>query len=246
MNAAATGASERYRCARAGACRAAEVDHRGRRVGVGLEQPDSLCGGCVLAVRRAIAALPRDYAELEMILDVRSRAGEKVSGSPELPVPPRLDALVAQANLDGEVSCWVEPVAEALGVDWDTTAMAASRPGPRISRAVHLLEPHVGLLLRLEPLDMLGWSAGRLVPTTRTGLDGALALLECHQRARLLCTGGSGDVRLPVPCPSCEGALIRRNGLSHVACQSCPRTWPEADYARLCVVLAQDYRAVAG
>jgi hypothetical protein len=243
---AASGALDRYRCARAGACRAAEVDHRGRRVGVGLEQPDTLCGGCVLAVRRAVAALPRDYAELELILDVRGRAGEKVSGSPELPVPPRLDVLVAQANLDAELSCWVEPVAETLGVDWDTTAMAASRPGPRITRAANLLEPHVGLLLRLEPLDMLGWTAARLVPTTRTGLDGALALLQCHQRARLLSTGGSGDVRLPVPCPSCEGLLVRRNGLSHVACQSCPRTWPEADYARLCAVLADDYRAVAG
>jgi len=39
--------------------------------------------------------------------------------------------------------------------------------------------------------------------------------------------------------------LLRRNGMDHVECQSCPRRWPESDYRRLCLVLAEDYRAVA-
>lgn len=234
-----------HRCARAGRCADAEVDDAGRRLGAVTELADTLCGRCATAVRRALDALPRDYAELELILDAQTWAAEKVSGSPELPVPPRLDVLTAQAEIDAELSTWAEPVAEQLGVDWDTARMAGHRPGPRVQRAAHLLACHVTLLLRLGPVDVLAWGPAGWSATTRTGTEAAVRLLTCHQHARLLVCGGSGDVRLPVPCPSCRGVLLRRNGMSHVACQHCPRSWPEEDYRRLCLVLAEDYRAVA-
>lgn len=245
MTSARTSATaDAYRCARGPWCAGAEVDEAGRRHGAGIGLVDSLCGGCVVALTRALELLPRDYAALELLLDVQNRAAERVSGSPEPPAPPRLDVLDAQTGIDVAVSCWAEPVAERLGVDWDTTAMARRRAGVRVQRAAGLLASAVDVLLRLGPVDVLAWGAYGLTGTTRTGVEAGLVLLDVHRRASLLACGGPGDVRLPVPCPSCEGLLIRRNGMSHVACQSCPRTWPEADYAQLCRVLAVDFQAV--
>ena len=238
-------ASPAHRCARGGLCADAEIDtESGRRRGAGTEAADTLCDGCGEKLRRALHVLPRIYVQLEEILDQHTRRHEKVAGSPDLPVPPRLDVLVLQADLDDTLSTWAEPVAEQLGVDWDTARMAGHRPGPRIQRAARLLALHVPLLLHLGPVDVVVRGADPAV-TTRTGVEAALELLDLHQRARLLITGGSGDARLPVPCPSCEGVLIRRNGLDQVECQGCPCTWPETEYRRLCKVLAQDYRDIA-
>lgn len=238
-----------HRCLRAGRCLAAEVDtDRGRRLGTATATADTLCDACAGSVRRALDALPGDYVSLEQILGEHTRHQERVSGSPELPVPPRLDVLDLQARIDTDLTTWVEPVAEQLGVDWDTQAVARTRPGVRIQRAARLLAAHVPALLAVGPLDVVVAGSGgpwQATVTTRTGVEAALDLLDHHQRARLLTTGGSGDSRLPVPCPRCEGVLVRPNGLSHVGCRSCGSTWPEADYKRLCLVLAEDYGAVA-
>lgn len=231
-----------HQCARAGQCSAAQVDEAGRRCGAAITTPTGLCPACARLIQRAIGALPRDYVDLEGVLDLRARRGEHVSGSPELPVPPRLDVLVAQNAIDTELATWAPHVAHELGISW--TAMHRWRAGPRVTRAAHLLTCHTTLLVTTGPTRVVGWTHGR-IHTTRTGLDAALALLQLHQRARLLATGGSGDVRLPVPCPTCEGVLIRPNGLGHVDCRGCGRSWPEADYHRLCLVLAEDYRGWA-
>ncbi len=238
-----------HRCARAGRCLRAEVDtESGRRLGAATATPDTLCDGCAGAVQRALDALPGDYVSLEQILGDHTRRHEKVSGSPEPPVPPRLDVLDLQAHIDHDLSTWVEPVAEQLGVDWDTRLMTMSRPGPRVHRAARLLAAHVPALLALGPVDVVARGSGgprHATVTTRTGVEAALELLEHHQRARLLSTGGSGDARLPVPCPRCEGVLVRPNGMAHVGCRSCGSTWPESDYRRLCLVLAEDFGVVA-
>lgn len=238
-----------HRCARAGRCLRAEVDARsGWRLGAATATSDTLCDGCAGAVRRALDALPGDYLSLELIVDQHTRHQEKVSGSRELPVPPRLDILDLQAAIDTELSTWVEPVAEALRIDWDTQAVSRWRPGPRTSRAARLLAAQVPVLLALGPVDIVVPGSGgprHATVTTRTGVEAAVCLLDHHQRARLLVSGGTGDARLPVPCPRCEGVLIRPNGMSHVGCRSCGSTWPEHDYQRLCLVLAEDYRVVA-
>ncbi|HEX5522818.1 MAG TPA: hypothetical protein VFX53_05190 [Pedococcus sp.] len=242
---AVCGPTGEHRCVRAGRCVAADIDTQSdRRRGAATSLPDTVCDGCAERVVRALRELPRDYVALEAILGHHARAVEKVSGSPELPVPPRLDVLVAQADIDIELSTWAAPVAAELNIVWDVARMAAQRPGPRLTRAARLLAVNVVLLLRLGPVEVMGWTYGP-VRTTRTGVEGALRLLDLHQRAQLLITGGPGDSRLSVPCPSCEGVLIRRNGADHVECQGCPRTWPEADYRRLCVILAEDYRRPA-
>lgn len=235
-----------HRCRRARRCAQHQLDDAGRPLGAPTSRPHTLCDACAGRVGAACAALPADYAGLEQLLPVhRARPAEKVSGSGELAVPPRLDVLDLQAEIDHLAWTWAEPVAEQLGIDWDTTQVARCRPGPRLQRAAALLAAHTELLLRTEPTDLLGWIAGHPVVLTRDGVDGGVALLDAHQRAQLLITGGSGDVRLPLPCPLCEGVLIRANGASQVDCRGCGRVWPEAEWRRLCLVQAQGYRDVA-
>lgn len=240
------GAAGEHRCVRDARCAAAERDTESNRLrGATTPTANTLCDGCGERVRRAHHHMPRAYVELETLLDHHTRARVKVHGTPDPPIPPRLDILTLQADLDHHLSTWAPPIAHALGIGWDTHRMAAQRPGPRLARAAHLLALHTVLLLRLGPTPVTDWIGGP-VTVTRTGTDAALRALHLHQRAHLLTTGGSGDARLPVPCPSCEGVLIRRNGMDHVQCQNCPRTWPEDHYRRLCLILAQDYRDITG
>lgn len=233
-----------HRCARGPRCAAVEVDtDSGQRRGAHTTTPDTLCDCCAERLRRALDTLPQTYVELETILDRAALLREKVAGTADPAAPLRLEILDLQAALDHELSVWAEPVAEVLGVSWDTQVMAAHRPGPRLQRAARLLALNVVLLLRLGPVEQLVWTPAGSLASVRTGVEGALALLDLHGRARLCVTGGTGDAKLPVPCPSCEGVLVRRNGAGRVECQSCPRTWQEPEYARLCVVLAEDFAA---
>jgi hypothetical protein len=234
-----------HRCRRAGRCAQHQLDDTGRPFGAPTLRPHTVCDACAGRIGAAAVALPADYAGLEQILAVHTPPGEKVSGTAEPAVPPRLDVLDLQAEIDHLAWCWAEPLAEQLGIGWDTTRMGRCRPGPRLQRAAALLAAHTGLLLRTGPTELVGWIAGHPVILTRDGVDGGVALLDAHQRAQLLITGGSGDVRLPLPCPTCEGVLIRANGAAQVDCRGCGRVWPEADWRRLCLVQAQDYRDVA-
>jgi len=53
--------------------------------------------------------------------------------------------------------------------------------------------------------------------------------------------------RLPAPCPSCDTlALVREDGSDQVECRACNRVWPEHDYRRLVLVVAQDYQDITG
>lgn len=235
-----------HQCVRARRCAGAQQSQDGRWLGAPTRVAGSLCTGCLPRVRGALDALPRDYIELEAILDQHPVAGRpKVSGTPEPPAPPRLDVMVTQARIDTTLTQWAPPIAERIGVTWDHRAMTAHRPGPRVHRAARLLALNVELFVTLGPHAVAGWIAGTPATVTRTGVDAAVTLLTLHQQARLLVAGDSGDVRLPVPCPRCEGLLVRPNGAGHVACRDCGAAWPESDYRRLCLVLAEDYRVPA-
>lgn len=63
------------------------------------------------------------------------------------------------------------------------------------------------------------------------GIDGALRLVDLHQRARMA-TGRDRLVhRLTPACPYCDhSALVRHNGASNVTCESCGKMIPEKHY----------------
>jgi hypothetical protein len=234
-----------HRCLRGRLCPDHDTTPDGHRVGAATEAPDSLCTTCERHTGRAVTELPRLYAELETIVAARSVAGEHVSGTREQPTPPRLDVLTVQADIDATLTAWAQPVAGRCRIGWDTAAVRRLRPGPRVHRAAHVLGSNLDALLRLPAVPIGVWTADHgVISVKHNGLDGALRLLRLHQRGRQLVTGGSGDARLPVPCPQCEApALVRHNGRDQVDCQACGSYWPESDYRRLCLILADDYRA---
>jgi hypothetical protein len=234
-----------HRCLRGRHCADHETTPGGGRLAAPTAAPDSLCATCERRVAHAIGELPRLYVDLAAISGEHHGAGEHVSGTPEPPTPPRLDVLVLQAEIDATVSTWAAPVAARCNVAWDAGRVRRLRPAPRVHRAAHLLAHRLDALLRLTATPVDVWTAGHGVTTVRgSGVDGALRLLRLHQHGRQLVTGGSGDARLPVPCPQCEApALVRRNGADQVSCHGCGSSWPESDYRRLCLVLADDYRA---
>jgi hypothetical protein len=238
-----------HRCLRGRQCADHESTPDGGRLGAATEAPDSLCPACERRAQRAIRELPRLYAELETIIGQHASVGEHVSGTRELPTPPRLDVLTLQGDIDWAVSTWAAPVAARCRIPWDESAMRRSRPGPRIERGAHILASNLDALLRLNahevPVWVPGYSerTGKRVPVKHNGTECALTILTLAQRGRHLVTGGSGDSRLPVPCPHCEArSLVRANGGEQVDCMSCGSYWPEAHYRRLCLVLADAFR----
>jgi hypothetical protein len=214
--------------------------------GEDIELPDGLCDACERHVERALGGLPELYTQLEMIIDQHASAGEKVSGTREHPIPPRIDVLAAQAEIDALVTTWSPLVARRARVNWTYDHMRQTRGGYRVSRGARLLARLHLALIGLPYADIPVWTPAGFDTawTKRSGLEGAMDFLAVADRGRRLVTGGSGHARLPVPCPSCEApALIRRNGADQVDCESCGRRWPESDYRRLCLILADDYQA---
>jgi hypothetical protein len=236
-----------HRCIRGRQCGDHEPTPDGGRLGAATEAPDSLCRGCERRAGHAVAELPRLYTELETIIGHKSASGEHVSGTREQPTPPRLDVVVLQADIDATLYAWAAPVASRCRIPWDGPRVRRLRPGPRVHRSAHILSTNLDALLRLPDIPVDVWTVHGVTTVRASGLEGVLRLLRLHQRGRQLVTGGTGDARLPVPCPQCEApALVRANGHDQVDCRACSASWPEADYRRLCLILAEDYRPARG
>jgi hypothetical protein len=78
-------------------------------------------------------------------------------------------------------------------------------------------------------------------------LDAGRQALELARRAERAAGLDRLVHHLPVPCPSCDTrALTREDGAEQVDCQACGRVWLEDEYRRLTLILASDYRDVAG
>lgn len=233
-----------HRCLRGRRCVDSESTPDGKQVPAATVAPDSLCEDCERRTGRAIGDLPRLFTQLETIIGEHAAGGEHVSGTREPVIPPRVDVLVLQAELDATTTCWARIVAPRVRITWDRGQMARMRAGVRVDRGAAILAASMDAFLRLPATPLFRrLKDGTLVGGRYRGIDGALNLVTLHERGRQLVTGGSGNARLPVPCPSCEApALVRSNGSDQVDCRACGRYWPESDYRRLCLILAEDYR----
>lgn len=228
-----------HRCARGHRCA-----HADDGLGTAIEAPEGLCRACERAVEHHLRDLPRLYIALEAIIGDHggSSAGEHVGGTREPTIPPRVDVLVYQQHLDVTAAQWAAPVARRVRSPWDGAAVARLRPGPRLVCASTVLWRNLSALLALPSAEFRMPTPYGAVSTRRSGLEGALELFTLSETAWRRVTGGPGHDRLPVPCPHCEGALIRRNGSDQVDCVNCDARWPESDYRHLCLVLAEDLR----
>ena len=204
-----------------------------------------LCTPCSARVGEALAQFPDDYVELNLLLASGESGIESdvVTGSRELPVPIRLSVEALQAAMVCEARLWAALVAERLGIGWD---VRACRPGWVLQRSTNLLANGIGTLLTLDPVPHL--AHGEWV--TRDGIDGALELLRLHELVRFVAGRTKLVHRLPAPCPRCERmTLVRHNGSDLVKCEACPPSerawWPEDEYQRLTLILAEDYQGLA-
>lgn len=231
-----------HRCHRADRCREAErVD--GELQGAPIHTETGLCLTCTRIVEAAIAELPRDYVDLTTALP-RGDTGNQdlVVTSPELPTPVRISVAALRHEIVTTAATWAEPVADRLGVDWDTQLMSLhARPGWVLQRATRILTGALPALLSLRQVEVQTWADNgwywQCEPAD--GLDGALALLRCHHITHAALGRTTLVHRLGVACPSvdCESfALVRHNGADEVTCEACGRWWPHDQWRRLTVV----------
>jgi ribosomal protein L37AE/L43A len=197
------------------------------------------CRACGDRVRDAIAALPTLAAELALrgLADLGRLAasGEtgrathaKVTGSPSgSPAWDAADELI-------EWAAGVEAALRAhLGHSEVVRARVAASSAVRVSylnRSVAYLREWISALLAAPFAESVGREVVQL--QRRAERAAGLDRLVHH---------------LPVPCPSCDTrALTREDGAEQVECRACGDVWPEDTYRRLTLVLASDYRDVAG
>lgn len=251
------------RCASGERCqdREPERDVDGRRTGAWLprqiDRDRGLCDACARNVSYALNHLPGDIVELTMKLARVDMASELVSASPELLVPIRLDIDALRTEIDTELQNWAEPVAERLGITWDTAAMGRSRQAVRVQRAAQLLAKRTDVLLDLPSQEHSAWDNGEPVwdpdfwpervqeTIIRDGIDGGLALLRLHRRAYHALGRTEYVQQVALPCPRCGlRALIRHNGEDSVICENCYERTPWERIPFLCRVLIDCERAL--
>lgn len=190
-----------------------------------------LCRICEGRVGQAIAQMPRDVVQLSVLIGAGGGAdqGGKIRSTPTPPIPIRVGIEALRAQIDHELQCWVEPVAESLGVEWDTARARRSRLAPRVQRAAAFLSGAVPALLALPAQEHSAWLDGEPLldadgcqdTVCRDGVDGALGLLELHRRVFAV-SGWSRLVhRLMAPCPWCSQRMVtQENGSDEKRCQS--------------------------
>jgi hypothetical protein len=197
------------------------------------------CRACGDRVRDAIAALPTLAAELALrgLADLGRLAasGEtgrathaKVTGSPS--GSPAWDAA-------DELIEWAAGVEAALRAHLGHSTVARVRVAASGAVRVAFLDGSVTYLRE--------WLSALLAAPF--ALDAGRQALELARRAERAAGLDRLVHHLPVPCPSCDTrALTREDGAEQVDCQACGRVWREDEYRRLTLILASDYRDVAG
>jgi hypothetical protein len=245
------------RCARGTRCadRSPERDPNGKPTGAMLAAPITtdrgLCTGCVRDVTHALGHLTGDVVELTMLLGrVGMSAEVVVSSSPDLQIPIRVNVEALRAQIDSELQAWAEPVAEQLGIEWDTTAVHRTRMGPRVQRAAHLLTRSVDTLLALPPQEHPAWVDGEPAwdieldcqdTVIRDGVDAGITLIDLHRLAYAALGRTKLVHRLPAPCPWCDRvSLVRHNGSDHVECEHCHRKIDQRHYDWLVAVVLRE------
>lgn len=208
------------------------LDHDGEPIQPAPGQP-IWCRPCQDHIRTRLTALPGLAAQLLLRTDGHLNAGRDTNttrtgtrdGGPT--ASPAWDAVEAVAAWAQD---WRDELRERLG--------HADRPGwgewpGSVSHARNLALAGNVTYLTAHLTALLSWpdraeDAGLSITRQHKALEKAAGLDRLRHR-------------LPAPCPSCDRrTLARDDGDEQVTCGACGRTWLEADYRRLTVVLASE------
>jgi hypothetical protein len=197
------------------------------------------CHPCGDRIRTALDALPGLAGELALRgisdagrLAATGEAGRathaKVTGSPS--GSPAWEAA-------DEIIEWAVGVEDQLRAHLQHARVVRATVAASAAVRVNYLDRSVSYLMQ--------WISALLAAPF--ALDAGRQALELARRAERAAGLDRLVHHLPVPCPSCDTrALTREDGAEQVDCQACGRVWLEDEYRRLTLILASDYRDVAG
>lgn len=249
------------RCRAGKQCREGEVlrNDQGEptgRLGAALHPADNqhLCGTCIQAAVVALRELPNDVVELTQRMSAPSMAVRY--RDPDVPAAPRVKkpspmlideyAFTLIELIDYECTIWAESVADAEGLEWDSTKAEHCRTGARVTNACTLLSHLLVNLIELptqqqrahsltaNPSD--GHDPDRTTRfrgdywSNREGWEAAVRIIDLHDRATRHIGRKPAD-GIQIPCPRCgERRLIREQHNDRVVCRDCRFALSDDDY----------------
>jgi hypothetical protein len=237
-----------FRCRRSEWCSTREAIHDPvtgdflEYQGAPLDSADGLCEICESKVLDALIHLPGDITELTQLIGkpLSGELHEFTSGrkpGPSVPIQVHLEAL--RSLIDHETTSWAKSTAEADGVAWNSLKMHRSRAEYRVKAACCLLRTHMPVFLGLGKVEHRARSLGIRrgdghdpeVATRynddiwihRDGLEGAILLLDLHQKAWRIGQHHQTPETIFDPCRRCQNynVLQRWPGEGLAKCSYC-------------------------
>jgi hypothetical protein len=223
-------------------------------VGVGIRAVRGLCITCERIAGDDIGYLSGDYVNLydAQYVGMAGHWSEVVASTREMPIPISLSFTTLAEQIAYETLVFVEPVAEALNIDWDVYSRPRirSRYGqtPQYRKqvtfdlAAHLLTTSIATLLALPVMDYYLWDGDQLAAFECDGLTATLGLASLHHAARATLGLTRLATQLPTPCPACGFfTLVREAGRDGVYCTGCRARWSDLDYERQTLIVVADH-----
>ncbi|WP_009473854.1 hypothetical protein [Rhodococcus sp. JVH1] len=230
-------------------CQGRQRDSEDRKVWIpaATTVANTLCDSCINSVEQAVSTLWGHYMRLHHILGemgtVQHSAGKHPSPSPTVPINVHYDALMVE--IVRTVDRCAEQVADVLHM----SNPEHERPTALLAAGLAIIEPNIRVLAQVGRFDALEWKKGGEEYDT-VELDGpilCMKLLDLRRRARACVGELQGRDRMPVPCPRCEYCELGRwHGSEVINCNSCGSTWTNDDYRHMTMILADDYKELAG
>jgi hypothetical protein len=215
--------------------------------------PRAFCDTDEDRIAEALAALPRTYAELRLLLPVTGQQEERVTGSREAPIPVNLDVQAFMRQVVWVTCSWEDQVRAAARLS--DLPDGRRRDAVALAQACRTLDAHLTALLSLPPevkvrfvppgkvkdLDPeTVWSDTGGDSWTHAEMDGTAAgleFLQLHGRARGILGLTRQRRRITeVPCDGCRGKTLvqseaRTGGWEPlVRCTACPVSYGGANY----------------
>lgn len=229
------------RCVAAERCRGYD---RRERLAAELDGTLPLCEACLFAGERAVPALVLDYRDLEQLLPpaLGVWGDGQPQGSGELRVPMRLAFEELQAEIHWVLTAWEQVVRERDKLSDSVTR--GVRAGWAVQSAAKILQPRVGLLSGIGPVEMAGYpnldqdESYRWMGIEHAELPGWRGVLDfdrLHSRARhmLGLTAAAPEPIDGVPCKNVEcdeKDLYRELDRDGVFCGSCGKRYGQREY----------------
>lgn len=217
------------------------------------QTPRAFCDKDARWITACLEALPGCYDALERELGESFKAGtqERVSGSREVPVPPRLDINALMCEYTHVLSSWHERVAAVDSLHFPSAKLSRlRRDRVAVKRAVDAISERMSILFALEEErmaryvrieDAAGDDAGFVHPAADyaevdrvlSGADAGEEILRLYGRAVHVLGQFLEKEEMGAPCPQCDSlTMISTAGEDRLQCAMCKYQPSRGEYGR--------------